>query len=155
MPAPSQFAKLRDQEHSSRVQDNIDATLRPLAEALNSTPIMGAPPPPWIRPDLLNGFVNLVAVLGGLSSIAGYHRDALGYVHVKGTLYHVAGVAAMTPIMVFPPGYRPKETQTFPVKGPGAAIQYINITPDGTVSPIVALAGADSCDFAFSFLAEQ
>jgi len=146
------FPKLRgDSEHSSRTQDNIAATLTPLATALAATPIMGARLPAWIRPDLLNGFADY----GSPFAIVGFHKDALGYVHCKGVMIHAAGCAAATVIMIFPLGYRPLETQRFSVPGAAVTVQEITVDAAGNASPNAAIAAGAACDFSFIFLAEQ
>jgi hypothetical protein len=151
MPAPSRFPKLRTEEHSSRVQDNIDGTLGPIAEALNATPIMGADPPAWIRPNLLNDFVNV----GGGNALVAYHKDALGYVHVKGVVTHVAGVGAGTSLFAFAMGYRPSEELLFAVYGTGATAQFLSVSADSNVYNQVAVAAGGIIGFTLSFLAEQ
>lgn len=147
------FPKLRKQDdaQSSRAQDSIDSVLRPVAAALTKTPIMGAAPPAWIAPDLLNGFVNLA----GQFATIGFHRDCLGYVHCKGVLIHSVGCAASTTIMVFPVGYRPARTQRFAVEGAGYAIQFVDVKATGVASNDVLIAPGGTMDFAFTFLAEQ
>lgn len=152
MAAPSQFLQLRVDELSSRVQDNINATLRPLAEAIGATPIMGAPPPAWIAPSLVNGFANQ-----GLGfAVAGYHKDALGYVHAKGVILDstAAGIAANTAAFTFGKGYRPAETLLIPAYGAAATVQFLSVSPAGVVTVLVALAASARLGFYFSFLAE-
>ena len=81
--AASNFPILRGLDaQQSRTQDNVSQVLTPVAKALQNTPIMGAPPPSWILPSLLNGYASF-----GLGTAApAFHRDALGYVHLKGLL---------------------------------------------------------------------
>ena len=81
--------KLRGEGQPSRVQDNVGATLNPLAEAVGTTPIMDAAPPAWIRPDIIStsGYAQAPAPLCDTA----YHRDALGYVHGKASLLTAAG----------------------------------------------------------------
>lgn len=157
------FVKLRGglDPVTARLQDNIDATLRPVAGALLNTPIMGAPPPAWIQPTLLNGWGNDRTAANGFALIA-YHRDALGYVHCKGTVINnnvgaLAGGAVGSAIMQFPAGYRPAESQRFPVLGNGTGIQFIlvDMTNAGLTIPVVNVISTGTCDFTFSFLAEQ
>lgn len=146
------FPKLRGlDEKASRTQDNISQQLQPIATALARTPIMGAPAPAWIAPNLLNGFANF----GGLFAVAGYHRDALGYVRCKGVLVNAAGCAGGTQVILLPAGYRTRETQRFAVEGNAATIQFLSVAGTGVVSVEVSVTAGGSCDFAFSFLAEQ
>lgn len=140
----------------SRLQDNIDATLRPVASALLNTPIMGAAAPAWIPAQLLNNWANA----GAPFATCAFHRDALGYVHCKGVLLNTVGVAGTTvasAIMQFPVGYRPRESQRFPVRTTASAIQFVlvDMTNAGLAIPLVAVGAGGSCDFAFTFLAEQ
>ncbi len=149
--SPSKFLQLRTEEHSSRVQDNINATLRPLAQAVGATPIMGAPPPAWISPNLLADFVNV----GGGSATAGYHRDALGYVHIKGLVSTAAGTAANTTIFTIAMGYRPKESLLLPVFGTAGAVQFVTITPAGAVQARLLIAAGGSIGLNVTYLAES
>lgn len=150
---PPNFLKLRNAGdiQSNRVQDNVSATLGPVATALANTPIMGAPPPSWIRPALLSDFVNV----GGGFALTAYNRDALGYVHSKGVVSTAAGHAAGTAIYSLPMGYRPSETQRFPVRGNAGAVQSVVISPNGLVACGLVIAAAGTIDLVFSFLAEQ
>lgn len=152
MASPSTFLKLRDEEHSARVQDNIGATLAPIANALNATPIMGAAPPPWILPSLAAGWANL----GAPFAVVGYHRDALGYVHAKGVLTNTSGGALPlgTTIFTLAMGYRPSETQRFSVPGAAVTAQELTITSAGVVSNNAAVANGAAIDIVFNFLSE-
>ncbi len=148
----SAFIKLRGGDPAaSRTQDNISAQMQPVATALAATPIMGAPPPNWIAPTLVGGFANT----GGALAIAGFHKDALGYVHMKGALTNAAGTAAATIIFTLPIGYRPAATQRFSVRGFAGAVQAVSITSVGLVSNDLVLAAGDTIDLALSFLGER
>lgn len=151
--ASSQFPILRtpEQPQQSRVQDGIASVFNPVAKALQNTPIMGAPAPAWIQPDLLNGWANI----GAQFATAAFHRDALGYVHCKGVLSNAAGAAAGSTIFALPMGYRPAQQYRFAVEGTSATAQFINVTPVGLVSPDVVVAAGGTCDVVFTFLAEQ
>ena len=61
----------------------------------------------WIEPALDNGWVNV----GGEFNDAGYMLDALGFVHMKGSITNatIAATAAFT----LPAGYRPQNTEMF------------------------------------------
>lgn len=151
MSSPA-FLKVRAKDADpSRVQDSINATLEPIAKSLNATPIMGAPPPVWVRPDLLNGFVNL----GGGWALASYHRDALGYVHGQGRITHVAGTAAGTTIFTLPTGYRPLLGVVISVRGSGGVAQAAVITPAGLVYNDLVIAAGGDMGLWFTFLAER
>lgn len=150
MPTSAQFLKLRGESHDSRSQDNIDATVRPIAMAVGKTPIMGASPPAWIRPELSTLFANVGAPL----ALAGFHRDCLGYVHSKGSLVSAAGCATGTTIMVFPMGYRPSETLRLPVPVTAGG-QWVTVNAAGIVATAFVIAAGGGIDLAFNFLAEQ
>ena len=146
----SVFPKLRSPEHDARTQDNVDVVLRPVAQALAQTPIMGAAAPAWVAPSLLNGFTNT----GGARALAGIHKDALGYVHGQGALTHAAGTAAGTQILLLASGYRPRNTIRIAVPvTPGA--QWVEITPSGVLTTGFAIAAAGEIELSFIFLAEQ
>lgn len=148
----SAFLKLRGADaQASRAQDNIAGQLQPIATALAKTPIMGAPAPSWIAPSLVQGFANT----GGALAVAGFHKDALGYFHGKGNITHAVGTAAGTTVLTLPIGYRPRETQSFPVFGTAATIQFLQVAPNGIVSNHVLIAAGGSFEFAISFLTEQ
>ena len=152
--ATSKFPTLRDvtQPQVSRVQDGIAGVLNPVAKALQNTPIMGASPPSWIRPDLLNGWVNF----GGAFALVAYHRDALGYVHTKGVAQNSTGAGLILPLFTFPLGYRPLENQAFAAVGPGATAQFYTVTFAGMVTPQVAVAAGGVTYFSLPpFLAEN
>ena len=53
-----EYIRLRVDEQASRTQDNIAGQLQPISDALSRTPIMGAPPPAWVKADLLNGYAS-------------------------------------------------------------------------------------------------
>ena len=62
----------------------------------------------WIAPTLLNGWVNS----GGSYATAGYMKDSMGFVHIKGLVKD--GVTTVTTsLFVLPVGYRPLETLYF------------------------------------------
>lgn len=151
MAFPSSFLKLRGDDQPTRAQDNINASLEPIAKALNATPIMGAPPPSWIRPSVLTGgFSNF----GGGFAVVAFHKDALGYVHVKGFTTSVAGSAAFSVIFTLPQGYRPSEVRRFPAEANGA-YQGVQVYFNGDVSNVIIVAAGGFISTEFSFLAEQ
>jgi hypothetical protein len=142
--------RLRGDGQPARVQDNVGAVLDPIAKALNSTPIMGAAPPAWVKPDLAAGFAQTSGAVA-----MGYHKDALGYFHSKGRATHAAGCAANTTLLTLPKGYRPAEAQSFPVRGNAATYQSLTVSLTGAVSVDVAIAAGGTVDFTISFLVER
>ena len=88
MAAPSRFPKLRVDQLSSRVQDNIEGTLGPVSRAVGSSPLMGVAPA-WIRHSLATAFATVTGLAG-----AAYYKDSLMRVWSKGVLTTSAGVAA-------------------------------------------------------------
>jgi|ERR1700755_929071 len=150
MPS-SRFSLLRQEGDplASRLQDNINTVLQPLAKNLNATPIMGAPPPPWIKPDLQGDLANA----GGGFATAGYHKDALGYVHVKAVLQTAAGLASGATLFVLLMGFRPSEILRVP-DASGVAQSY-DVNPDGRITASSAIAGPAFPQLLFDFLAEQ
>ena len=136
--------------HSSRVQDSIDTVLRPVASAVNATPIGGAPPPAWVRPVLVAPWLDF----GGEFAVSAYHKDALGYVHLKGVVMNTSGGAVSSVVTVLPPGFRPAATNRFSVGS--SADQTIVITLAGSVTPNLAVPGGNALDIGpLSFLAEM
>lgn len=150
MPPPGTFPRIRSGPELARVQDAIASTVNPVTQAVVSTPIMGAAPPPWQPPDLLADFLPVAG-----QAAPGYHRDALGYAHGKGCVSTATGQAAGTVVYVIPAGYRPSEPQRVPVRGNGASYQSLTIAPTGDVSIDVVIAAAGTVDLAFTFLTEQ
>jgi phage minor structural protein len=68
----------------------------------------------WIAPTLLNGWVNF----GSGYETAGYYKDALGFIHLKGVIKSgTMGAAAFT----LPVGYRPSYKKMFIVPTAGGA----------------------------------
>ncbi len=146
------FPKLRGADgQASQTQDNIAQQLQPISTALAKTPIMGAAPPPWIKPNLLNGIANVPAP----NAAAGFHRDALGYVHSKGLVAHAAGAVAGTVVMIFPPGYRPSELLTLVIERNGAVGGLVTVAPTGIVTFVFSMGVGLANGLFFSFLAEQ
>lgn len=152
MAAPNTFPVVREQgnTHSSRVQDNINATLEPLSRALNATPIMGGSTPVWVKPNLTADFV----VITGQAQ-PGYHRDALSYAHLKGTVSTAAGKAAGSTIFTLPDGYRPREPLRISVRGTAGAVQALVVAANGIVSNDVIIGAGGTIDLNVSFLVER
>ncbi len=112
---------------------------------------MGAPPPAWIAPDLLNGFANF----GAGHAEAAFHKDALGMVTVKGLISTAAGAAAFVTMLALPAGYRPLAKRRLAVEGNGATFQSVQVNPNGDIGNVLAIAAAGYISIEFSFLAEQ
>lgn len=149
MTTPVRFPSLRDPDapQISRAQDAIGNTLRPVAQALSVTPIMGAALPSWIQPDLKADFINVAG------RTAGYHKNALSYVFGRGRVSTAAGQAGGTTIYTLPSMYRPGLNITFPIPG-SAGFQTLTITTSGVVSVDAAIAAGGTVDLLFCFLAE-
>lgn len=149
--ASSSVLKLRGGAHDSRTTDNVSAVLNPLAEAVGNTPIMGADPPAWIRPDLAGGYSQTAAP----QPITAFHKDALGYVHAKIGLTHAAGCAAGTTAFTFPLDYRPSETLTLSLSDGAGLFVAMTVAATGAFANLAILAAATDVRGVFSFLAEQ
>ncbi|WP_400194602.1 hypothetical protein [Lysinibacillus telephonicus] len=85
----------------------------------------------WFDVTLLNGWVNY----GGNDETAGYSKDSLNTVKVKGLIKNGA-IAGGTVLFMLPKGFRPKKTVTFPtqcadVNGAIDSNGRILITPNG------------------------
>jgi hypothetical protein len=146
------FPRLRsdEQPQQSRVQDGIQGTLGPLAQALNATPIMGSAPV-WIPVDLDPAFANF----GGAFATAAYYKDSLMRLWAKGVLVTAAGVAPAATVATLPFGFRPAQTQRKAVEGNGGTAQFISIAPTGICTVELVVAAGGTVDFDFSFLVEQ
>lgn len=87
-----------------------------------------APPPVWIAPTLLNSWTNA----GGPYNPAGYFKDILGFVHLRGVIANGVGGAVFFNL---PAGYRP--AHTYELAGarstPGADVVQYNVTATGDV----------------------
>lgn len=153
MSGPNQLNRLRDSKQplSTRQQDTAAQVVNPVVQAVNRTPIGGAPPPAWIRPSLLADFVD-----GGAVQQTAYHRNALGYTYLKVSVSTVAGQAGSTPIFILDKGYRPNElTALWGVIGLGGANTHspVVITAIGQVASITAIPAGSNFTTYVSFLA--
>lgn len=151
LPSKSATSEVSEDHHArlSRVQANVAQVLNPVAQALGKTPIMGAPPPPWIAPDLQNGFIDSGSDAGRPS----FHKDALGYVHGRGEAKIVAGTAGSTVVYTLPLPCRPSLVLRVPVFGTGITLQWLSISPNGDVTALLAIAAPGIVDVNFDFLA--
>jgi hypothetical protein len=150
MTTPTKFLRIRGSSELARVQDNVGKTVDPISRALAKTPLMGGAPV-WIAFPLVKAFANI----GGAFAVAAYYRDGFNVVRTKGVLVCAAGCGGGAAVGTFPSGYRPKETQRKAVEGNGGNPQAISISPAGVCSVEVAIGAGGSCDFDFTFLAEQ
>jgi len=83
-----------------------------------------------IVPTLIGSWVNY----GGANNTAGYWKDPLGNIHLKGTIKNgVVNNAAFQ----LPVGYRPILTEMFAVPSGGGLFGIIQITNDGYVTPMI------------------
>lgn len=119
----------------TRVQDNVQQLVSPTVRALQSTPIMGAAPPPWTTPSLLNGF----SAAGAPFFTPAFQIDALGYVHFRGAALNAAGCAANTVLFQLPAAARPGATHLF-VASDGGNLRGFNVAATGNVSTTSVLA---------------
>ena len=85
----------------------------------------------WIAPTLLNGWVNY----GSVYETAGFYKDDMGRVHLKGFIKDGATTAGLN-IFVLPVGYRPSAVQWFVCALTGGTVGRIGISPNGDVSVI-------------------
>jgi hypothetical protein len=141
----SRFPILRGLDvQQSRVQDNVNSVLGPVAQALQNTPIMGGPLPTMTAPSLLAGLVNFNIIFYAPMS---WHIDALGYVHLGGGVVSAAGAAANTVAFVLPIQARPKYVRDFAVEGTGSTAQFVEVLPNGNVVILLAIAAGGYCTF--------
>jgi hypothetical protein len=140
MGFPTVFPKLRGAgvpEHVARAQDNVDTALRTTAQSVAVTPIGGAAPPGWVKPDQLTGGYAQTALP---QPVVSFHKDALGYVHTKLGLTHAAGTAAGAIAFTYPLAYRPTETLTFILSDAAGANSTIQVAANGQLTNVAALA---------------
>lgn len=108
-------------EHVPRVSVSGTAPASPVDGDLwidNTTPA-------WTAPTLTNSWVNY----GDIFTTAGYYKDALGIIHLKGL---VKSGTTSNAIFTLPTGYRPSQVAMFTVvAGPGVA--RIDISTNGAV----------------------
>lgn len=138
----SRILSFQGQGDATRQTANVEAVVGPLARALNPTPIMGAPQPPWIVLDLLNGY----ATQTGFQAPS-YFVDCLGGVVFAGSASNATGVGALTPIFLLPLALRPLFNRAIVGYGSGGASALV-LSPDGNASwlGVVAAAGSVALD---------
>jgi hypothetical protein len=86
----------------------------------------------WTAPSLLNSCVNY----GGEYDVAGYLKDTMGFVHIKGLIKSGTGDAGTT-VFVLPAGCRPAATVIIPTIGADAA-EIMSVDTDGNVKLFTA-----------------
>lgn len=96
----------------------LDEELRRLIQEL-------ALQPAWIAPTFQNAWVDF----GSPDTLAGYHKDQFGWVHIKGKVK--TGTIGLS-IFTLPVGYRPLEDYRFAVTSNGA-FGSVKISTSGTV----------------------
>src|SRR5206468_11384469 len=78
---------------------------------------------------------------------AGFFKDALGIVHLQGTITGPSGFPAFT----LPQGYRPAKNLFLPISGSGPIAALLIVSPDGQLRP--ACAGGGTCSVGLDGLA--
>lgn len=101
----------------------------------------------WQVPTLLNSWVNY----GNPFSPAGYFKDSLGMVHVRGM---VKNGAAGSTIFTLPVGYRPSYTVSATNTGGGGAFGVFYVDNGGNVSWVTGGTNAAVCLDSIYFRAE-
>ncbi|MCK9273006.1 hypothetical protein M0P65_05660 [Candidatus Gracilibacteria bacterium] len=103
----------------------------------------------WKTSILLNGWVNY----GGVASTAGYYKDGLGIVHLKGL---VKNGTILQNIFVLPIGYRPLEQLIYSTDSSTGTyvIGRVDVKTDGSIYPYTGGNSWFSLD-GLSFRAEQ
>ncbi|MNH66520.1 hypothetical protein D3C73_185530 [compost metagenome] len=109
--------------------------------------------PGWIAPTLLNGWANIV----GSNTPAGYFRDTMGFVHLRGSI--TGGISTpWTVIFKLPTGYRPKYNNMIPTYTNDSSgtqvLGSLSINNSGDVQIYIGAVGNFSLD-GITFLAEQ
>ncbi len=82
----------------------------------------------WVAPSLLNGWVNY----GGVYQDAGYYKDPLGMVHLRGLVKDGTATAGTT-LFTLPVGFRPL-AQTVLITLTNSVLGALNIETDGDVN---------------------
>ena len=92
---------------SSEINGNFDE-LKTVTDSYTAKGFV-APDSGWIAPTFVNNWVNY----GGGYNTAGYRKDAMGYVHLRGLIK--SGTAAQN-AFVLPAGYRPEMRELLSVQ---------------------------------------
>lgn len=141
----------------SRWTQAANAVFRPVAEAVANTPMLGAPPPPWINVGILpaSGYVQVPTGVAPFLPKTAHHRNALSYVYGKLAVTTAAGSG---PAVLFnlPTGSRPSELVSFfGGDGGGTNVWELAVHPDGDVEVISTTGAGDVVVATFTFLAER
>lgn len=112
----------------------------------SATSISAYPPQVWIAPTLINSWANF----GSGFETAGYLKDALGFVHLKGV---ITGGSSATTAFTLPAGYIPGASGIYASAG-GAALAAVTIGTTGAVQPTIIGGGAIPSLSGIVFLAE-
>lgn len=118
------FVPLNTQNSDLANYNNVNNALRDLTGKVKplKTPSTG-----WIAPTFTNSWVNY----GSGFNDAGYYKDALGFVHLKGLIKSgTVGSSAFT----LPVGLRPQATELLGTVSNGA-VGRVDIATSGTVTP--------------------
>lgn len=109
---------------SAKINANYD-------ELKTKTDYLTAPDSGWIAPTFTNSWVNY----GAGYNDAGYRKDALGWVHLRGLVKNGIDGAS---IFTLPTGYRPQYRELL-VCGSNDLYGRLDIPTDGTVVPASAV----------------
>jgi hypothetical protein len=136
----------------TRQVDALSARLDAVVSAVMSTPMGGGDAPPWVNLQPENGFANNGGTGEGPFR---FHKDALGYVHVTGTLVNSSGggISANTLISTLPLGARPGAIHRCAVAASGGSIDEAEFDVDGSIYTLGSVANGATLDFCSSFLA--
>lgn len=82
---------------------------------------------PWIAPTIINSFANA----GGAFETAGYLKDQMGFVHLKGSL--ITGASGNV-AFILPAGFRPGATVFSAAAGGGPSAAAVQVPINGFVT---------------------
>jgi len=137
-------------EYAPNIRESVESLVREVVEARTEVSVLRntkaqKQQPQWIAPVLRNDWVNY----GGGYPEAGYYKDDLGRVHVKGM---IKDGTIGTNAFYFPVGYRPKDV-TYSAGSSNINFALVRVFPDGSFRVDSGI-NAD-IEFNFSFRAEQ
>ncbi len=110
-------------------------------------------PPASVLIGMTGSYTNSWVDFGGAQEVGSYYKDALGFVHLEGTVK--SGTSASAAIFTLPVGYRPIHSLDFAVVAGAGTMADLNITSAGVIS---ATAGGSTSALSFNgaiFYAEQ
>ncbi|MGN6871249.1 MAG: hypothetical protein ACTHMY_22875 [Solirubrobacteraceae bacterium] len=77
----------------------------------------------------------------------GFWKDRSGVVHLEGVAELFGGSAGSQPAaFILPPAYRPAATRQFPIRAAADTLRYVDVYPDGRVTPQLGGAGIAPLD---------